>query len=76
MRLPVKPISNWKAMLRLAWSVRLYALSFVLQLLASAPDLLFGLVSDRAYRFLSLAALVAGFAAQFTHQKEFPDADQ
>jgi hypothetical protein len=72
----MKLVSNWKRLIRKAWSMRLMAVAFVLSALEvimpffsdSFPPRLFGVLSGLVVAFAFVARLIA--------QKEFEDGDK
>jgi hypothetical protein len=72
-KISVKLIPNWRDVLRWAWSVRLFALSILLQ----AADVVLstrGAFSDNpdtriALQLLGVACAAAGLVARFVHQR-------
>ena len=74
----MKPVSNWRVVLRKAWSIRLMILAALLSGLEVALPLLDGYLPIPAGAFAALSGLtVSGaFVARLVAQKGVSDADQ
>jgi len=71
----MKPVPNWRKVLRRAWSVRLMILAALLSGFEVALPLLDGLLPIPAGVFAALSGLTVGgaFIARIVAQKEFSD---
>lgn len=69
----MKPVANWRAVLRHAWSIRLIILAGFLSGLEIALPLLDGILDIPRGLFAALSGLttMGAFVARFTAQKDF-----
>jgi hypothetical protein len=67
----MKPLKNWRAVLRHAWSVRWMGLWLGLKLLSECVPYL----SDIFPWWLSVGIIVAAFTSRFVHQKPLSGED-
>ena len=67
----MKPVANWRAVLRHAWSVRLLAVAFILTGLEVALPLMDGLlpIPPRSFAILAGLATAGAFVARLVAQK-------
>lgn len=74
----MKPVSNWRRVLRHAWSVRLMLIAGVLTGAEAALPLLGSAfpIPQSLLAGLSFLAVGGGFVMRLIAQKEFSDADQ
>lgn len=71
----MKPVANWRAVLRSAWSIRLIALAFTLTAAEVALPLLEGFLPIPPGLFAALSGLAGAgaFVARLVAQKELSD---
>lgn len=71
-------VSNWRVVLRHAWSVRLLAIAFLFSVLEVAWPYFEGLIPVPPRLFALLAGLISGgaFVARLVAQKGLSDADR
>ena len=74
----MKPVTDWRAVLRYAWSVRLMILAALLSGLEVALPLIDGLlpIHPGIFAALSFVTVVAAFIARIVVQKDISHEDQ